>query len=180
VKRARIIVYLPNALSASRFALAAAWITFAASGVAARVPYVVLVLAAWATDFLDGYLARRFEAASSVGRWLDAFADVAFVLAALGAEAALGAIPYYIPVLIGASFSQYAIDSLLITSVERGLIRSRLGHLGGMINYALVIALAVTPPPSAIGNFVRDLCPLIAVFYIAAIAERGWLLYRSH
>lgn len=139
---------------------------------------MALVFAAWATDYLDGNLARRFNVASGFGRWLDSLADVTFVLAALISEAALRAIPLYIPILISASFTQYALDSTLLARSGGGPIRSRLGHLGGMINYALVIALAFAKPHRAVGRFGRRLCPLIALFYVAAIGERAWLLYR--
>jgi phosphatidylglycerophosphate synthase len=172
------LAWIPNALSATRFALAAAWIALAAAGVSIRLPYVSLVFAAWATDYLDGNLARRFDVASGFGRWLDSVADVTFVLAALLSEAALRTIPFYIPILIAISFTQYAVDSALIARAGGGPIRSRLGHLGGMINYALVIVFAFSKPHRAAGRFVRKICPLIALFYIAAIAERAWLLYR--
>ena len=90
-----------------------------------------------------------------------------------------GAIPLYIPLLIALSFSQYVIDSVVIGQPAAGPIRSRLGHWGGIINYALVITLAVAPPPAFPGALVRDLAPLLALFYIAAISERAWLFYRS-
>ena len=90
-----------------------------------------------------------------------------------------GAIPYYIPILIALSFSQYAIDSVLIGERAGGPRKSRLGHWGGIINYALVITLAIAPPPMFPGAIVRALAPLIALFYISAIAERAWLFYRA-
>jgi hypothetical protein len=104
--------------------------------------------------------------AGGVGRWLDAIADIAFVLTALTCEAFARTIPFYIPMLIAISFSQYAIDSMLLSGAP---IRSRLGHFGGIINYALVIVLSVAP--WAVG-VVRAICPLLAIFYLCAIAER--------
>jgi hypothetical protein len=104
---------------------------------------------------------------------------VTFVLAALLCEAAAGAIPFYIPILVALSFSQYAIDSMLIAAPATGPIKSRLGHWGGIINYALVITLAIAPPPALPGAIVGPLAPLIALFYVAAISERAWLFYRS-
>jgi phosphatidylglycerophosphate synthase len=104
-----------------------------------------------------------------VGRWLDSLADIIFVLTALSCEAWAGAIPFYIPILIAMSFSQYAIDSMLLSGAP---IKSRLGHFGGVINFALVIALGLAPPPLLPGVIVRALCPLLAIFYLAAIAER--------
>jgi phosphatidylglycerophosphate synthase len=173
-----MLAQIPNGLSALRFALAAIWIELAAHGHQGRLAFAIIAIVAAGSDFIDGRVARRLGVASGSGRWLDGIADVTFVLAALFCEAAAGAIAFYIPILIALSFSQYAIDSLLIGQPATGPIRSRLGHWGGIINYALVITLAIAPPPALPGAMVRALAPLIALFYIAAISERAWLYYR--
>ena len=82
----------------------------------------------------------------------------------------------YIPVLIAASFTQYAIDSVVLrgSSVP---VKSRVGHWGGILNYAIVVGLGIAPPPRPLGTLVRATSPLIAIFYAAAIFERV-LAYR--
>jgi len=174
-----MLAQIPNGLSALRVALAAVWIELAAHGHQGRLAFAIVAIVAAGSDFVDGRVARRLGVASGSGRWLDGIADVTFVLAALFCEAVGGAIPFYIPILIAASFSQYAVDSVLIGQPATGPIKSRLGHWGGIINYALVITLAIAPPPMIPGAVVRDLAPLIALFYIAAISERAWLFYRG-
>lgn len=159
--------------------LGAIWVELAAHGHQGRTPYATIAIVAAASDFIDGRIARRLGIASGSGRWLDAVADVTFVLAAILCAASAGDIPFYIPILIVISFSQYVIDSIAIGRGAAGPIKSRLGHWGGIINYALVIALAFAPPPARAGAIVRDLAPLIALFYVAAISERGWLFYRG-
>ncbi len=93
-----------------------------------------------------------------VGRWLDSIADIVFVLTALICEASIGAIPFYIPALIALSFSQYAIDSMLLSGAP---IKSRLGHFGGIINFALVIVLSLAPPPELPGAIVARALPCV-------------------
>jgi phosphatidylglycerophosphate synthase len=110
-----------------------------------------------------------------VGRWLDSIADIVFILTALTCEAAAGAIPFYIPLLIALSFSQYAIDSKLLSGAP---IKSRLGHFGGIINFALVIVLGLAAPPAWPGVMLQAICPLLAIFYIAAICERAVGYFR--
>ncbi len=144
-----------------------------------RVAFAIIALLAAGSDFIDGRIARRLGTVSGSGRWLDGVADVTFVLAAISCAAVAGAIPFYIPILIAISFSQYVIDSVAIQRGASGPIKSRLGHWGGIINYAIVITLAFAPPPSTPGAIVRDFAPLIALFYVAAISERAWLFYRS-
>jgi phosphatidylglycerophosphate synthase len=170
---------IPNALSSLRFVLAALWVHLAAHGHQGRTAFATIAIVAAGSDFIDGRIARRLGIASGSGRWLDAIADVTFVLAAILCAASAGAIPFYIPILIAISFSQYVIDSVAIGPRAAGPIKSRLGHWGGIINYALVIALAFAPPPARAAAIVRDLAPLIALFYFAAISERAWLFYRG-
>lgn len=172
-----ILAQIPNGLSALRFALAAIWIELAAHGHQGQLAFAIVALVAAGSDFIDGRIARRLGVASGSGRWLDGIADVTFVLAALFCAANAGAIPLYIPILIALSFSQYALDSIVIGARASGPIRSRLGHWGGIINYALVITLAIAPPPAFPGAVARGLAPLIALFYVAAISERAWLYY---
>jgi phosphatidylglycerophosphate synthase len=174
-----MLAQVPNGLSAIRFGLAAVWIEVASRGDEGRWAFAILAIVAAGSDFIDGRIARRLGVASGRGRWIDGIADVTFVLAALLCEAAAGAIPFYIPILIALSFSQYAIDSMLIAAPATGPIKSRLGHWGGIINYAIVITLAIAPPPAFPGAIVRGLAPLIALFYVAAISERAWLFYLA-
>jgi phosphatidylglycerophosphate synthase len=165
-----------NLLSASRFVLAGLW--FAAFMSGDRRPEILapIALAGAISDFTDGRVARRMNSADGFGQWLDSLADIVFVLTALACEAYAGTIPFYIPILIAASFTQYVVDSLMISRASI-LIKSRLGHWGGVINFALVIALAFAPPPRSPGMLIRSASPLIAIFYLAAISERT-LSYR--
>ena len=129
-----------------------------------------------ASDLLDGAIARRTHSASQLGRWLDNLADIVFILLALSCEAYIGALPVYLPVLVGASFAQYAIDSILISG-STVPVKSRLGHYGGICNYIIVIVLAWVPPPRLPGALLRGFAPIIALFYMAAMGERI-LAYR--
>ena len=68
---------LPNVLSLSRLVLA---VLFVPAGHAARI---VLICFAAATDFLDGWLARRMHTATRSGAIVDPIADRIFVLVAI-------------------------------------------------------------------------------------------------
>jgi phosphatidylglycerophosphate synthase len=170
-RRGAVCKQLANLLSASRFVLGAVWLTAFLYG--CRRPEILgsIVLGAAISDFVDGRVARQMGCADGFGRWLDSLADVVFVLTVLTCEARAGAIPSYIPALIAVSFAQYAIDSVVISDSSTP-VKSRLGHWGGVINFALVLLLAFAPPPLWPGMLVREASPLIAVFYLAAIVER--------
>ncbi|HWJ41640.1 MAG TPA: CDP-alcohol phosphatidyltransferase family protein, partial [Candidatus Limnocylindrales bacterium] len=119
-----MLAQIPNGLSALRFALAAIWIELAARGHQGRIAFAIVAIVAAGSDFIDGRVARRLGVASGRGRWIDGIADVTFVLAALFCEATVGGLPFYIPILIALSFSQYAIDSVLIGQPATGPIKS--------------------------------------------------------
>ncbi|HKN00653.1 MAG TPA: CDP-alcohol phosphatidyltransferase family protein [Candidatus Binataceae bacterium] len=168
---------MPNALTISRFAFAAAWVTLALMAPGERRVFAIFAMLAATTDFVDGRIARRLGVARESGGWLDSIADVTFVLAALGCYARAGALPLYIPVLIAFSFAQYAFDSLWMYRAGRP-VRSRLGHWGGIINYALVLALAFTKSGSTARTYLDGMVPVVGLFYVAAIIERA-LAYRT-
>ncbi len=69
---------LPNLISLSRLGLAVAFVV--SKGPDARI---VILLVAGATDFLDGYLARRRGSASKWGALIDPIADRFFVFTAV-------------------------------------------------------------------------------------------------
>ena len=75
----RALGRLPNLLSVSRLVLAAGFVV--TTGPQTRVS---LIGVAAATDFLDGWLARRVHATSRWGALLDPLADRVFVLTVVG------------------------------------------------------------------------------------------------
>ena len=76
--------HLPNALTGLRIALVPAVCALVLVDTApTRMAAVVLFILASATDWLDGYAARRLGAVSDVGRMLDPIADKLLVVAVL-------------------------------------------------------------------------------------------------
>lgn len=69
---------LPNLISLSRLGLAAAFVLLAGP-----VPRLLIIAAAGASDFLDGYVARRGGSTSKWGALIDPVADRFFVFAAV-------------------------------------------------------------------------------------------------
>jgi phosphatidylglycerophosphate synthase len=161
-----------NAVSATRFILACTWVVVFLGDRSQPGILLAIALGGAVSDFLDGRIARWMDSAGGFGRWLDSAADIVFILTVLSCETYAGVIPVYLPALVAASFAQYVVDSLLIrgSSVP---VKSRLGHWAGIFNYIIVIVLAWAPPPRLAGRLLRDLAPMIGLFYLAAICERA-------
>ncbi len=115
-----------------------------AYGVAALLLFGLIA----ASDMLDGWLARRRHQESAFGRVLDHLCDVGFILAALSMFAWQGWVPWWLPAAIAWAFGLYATRSWWLTAGTTGaigptLIGSRLGHLGGILNYGAVGLVAL-------------------------------------
>jgi phosphatidylglycerophosphate synthase len=129
-----------------------------------------------ASDFADGRLARRAGAVRSAGRVLDHGADIFFLLSALTSYVLLGVAPWWVPAAMAASFAAYVLDAYRPSS-HPSLGPSRLGHYGGVLNYALVGVLVYNESTG-----LRLLPPwlltiafgLVPLYSAAAIVERRW------
>ena len=112
------------------------------------IAWVVFVLAA-ATDALDGYLARRWEAVSSFGKLADPLADKALVLAALVMLAVGGETPWW---------------PLIVVAVrEAGVTIGR-----------LAVARDVVIPASA-GGKLKTALQVLAIFMLLLPVQAAWV-----
>ena len=120
-------------------AFAFAW-TLAGGG---WTPVAVFALAA-ASDYADGPIARRAAGLAWYGVLLDSGADVAFVVAATGAGAALGRVSWLVPAAILAAAVPYLVATWRGGRASGTPARgsSRVGHAAGVCNYALAGVLA--------------------------------------
>ena len=131
-----------------------------------------------ATDFADGWVARRFDEATPLGGAVDHAVDAAFVATGAFALACTGALPMLLAPLIVLAFLQYALDSRVLS--ERGLRPSALGRWNGIAYYVIVavpimretLGLAWPPP-----GLVTALGWALVATTLLSMAERlRWLL----
>jgi len=163
---------LPNAVSMSRLVLAAGF-------VALREPAsrVVLLAVASATDFLDGWLARRRQATTRSGALIDPIADRLFVFAALCAYLFEGAIS------VGAFFTLLSRDiaTLIGFIVARSVpwlraVEFRARWLGKLVTVLQLLTLtAVLVAPSVVSPLVL----VVGAVSVASIADYTLTLWRE-
>jgi CDP-diacylglycerol--glycerol-3-phosphate 3-phosphatidyltransferase len=163
---------LPNLLSFSRLLLAAGFVAAGEPG--ARVG---LIGAAAATDFLDGWLARRVHATSRWGALLDPIADRVFVLTAVATLLFTGALStgaYFILIMRDLAT---AVGFLVARAIPRlRPIQFKARVLGKVVTVLQLLALAavLAHPPA-----LRPLLGAVAASSVLAIADYTLALWRA-
>lgn len=162
-----------NALTAVRL-LAAPALALAVCAGESRGAAAVLLLAI-ASDFADGWVARRYGEVSHLGGLIDHAADALFVTTGSAALAAVGVLPPLLSPLIALAFLQYAVDSG--ASHRRPLRASWLGRWNGIAYYVIVAVPIVRdglslawPSPTLL----RDLAWLLILSTFASMLDRLW------
>jgi len=163
---------LPNLISLSRLLLAAAFI--AASNPDVRI---VLVMIALATDYLDGWLARRARSMTRTGALLDPFADRVFVLVGVSVflfEGTISTLEYFIMISRDLMTAIGFLVARAMPSLRRVAFQARFpGKLVTVLQLASFIAILIKPSSAT---------PLIWVVAIAslwAIVDYTWALHRA-
>jgi phosphatidylglycerophosphate synthase len=171
MSRERLLT-LPNAVSMSRLVLAAAFIAMREP--AARV---TLLVAASATDFLDGWLARRRQATTRSGALIDPIADRFFVFTAVCTfllEGAISTAAYF--TLLSRDIAT-AIGYLVARSIpwlRAVAFRARLlGKLVTVLQLLTLIAVLVAPA------VVPWLVIVVGAASAASIADYTLTLWRE-
>ncbi len=90
---------LPNLISVTRILLLGVfcWLLF---GPNLRIAATVVLMVVGVTDFLDGFLARRFHQVSTLGKVLDPLADRVVLVTGVLAITVYGAVPAWLAALV--------------------------------------------------------------------------------
>jgi len=93
------VLTLPNAISLARILLLGlfCWLLI---GPDRRIAATVVLMVVGVTDFLDGYLARRFHQVSTLGKVLDPLADRLVLVTSVLAITVYGAVPVWLAVVV--------------------------------------------------------------------------------
>jgi CDP-diacylglycerol--glycerol-3-phosphate 3-phosphatidyltransferase len=133
---------VPNALTALRLLAVPGllWLLVTDDGADGLLRWWALLvfLLASATDFLDGYLARRWRVVSVFGKLADPIADKALILAALAALSVIDSVPWW--PLIVLAVREVAVTFGRFAVIDRGVIAA---SSGGKVKTTVQIA-AVT------------------------------------
>lgn len=120
---------LPNVLTSARLLAVpvVVWMLLADDGAGGQLRWWALFvfLVAAATDYLDGYLARRWSVVSPFGQLADPIADKALVLVTLGAIVVVDGVPWWpLAILVvrelGVTVGRLAVAKDVVIAASRG------------------------------------------------------------
>lgn len=128
---------LPNILSFIRLLAVGVfgWLILAGHDLAA----VILLAASGATDWLDGFLARRLKQRTELGAKLDPVADRLYILMAIIALSVRGIMPWWLLVIL---LARDVMLLLLVPSLRRsGVVALDVNFVGKAATMCLLLAL---------------------------------------
>jgi CDP-diacylglycerol--glycerol-3-phosphate 3-phosphatidyltransferase len=111
----------PNAITLTRIAMIPVflWFTFHESRVDSFVAAIVYAVTG-ATDFLDGYVARKKNLVTVIGKFLDPLADKLIVMAALVMLVHLGRVQAWVVIVIMAR--EFIVTGLRTIAMSEGIV----------------------------------------------------------
>jgi CDP-diacylglycerol---glycerol-3-phosphate 3-phosphatidyltransferase len=143
----REVFNLPNTITMLRIGVIPALFCLLFSpGPVMSLVIAILFIAAALTDLLDGYIARRFEIVTTMGKFLDPIADKLIVNTAMILMIPIGRIPAWIVAII--IIRDFAVDGIRNIASSEGMIiqASPLGKRKTLCQIFAVSALMIHYP----------------------------------
>jgi cardiolipin synthase len=163
---------LPNLVSISRLALAAAFVVFAQPDVR-----IVIVMVALATDYLDGWIARRHGPMTRIGALVDPFADRVFALVVVSVflfEGSLTTIGYFIMISRDLMTAIGFLTARVMPSLRAVAFQARFpGKLVTVLQLATFFAVLLRPESAT------PMLLVVAVTSLWAIVDYIWFLHKA-
>jgi len=128
----------------------------------------IFVLAAF-TDFLDGYIARKFKLVTNFGKYMDPLADKLLVCAALVAMVAFEDIhlPAWVAILIISR--EFIITGFRTIAADRNIVLAA-GFWGKLKTFTQMVMIVIILPSLDLTHELRFYESLCKVLYIVASA----------
>ncbi len=174
--------HLPNLICVVRLLLV--WPIVRALHAGADLTALVVFIAAAVSDGLDGYLAKRFDWTSELGKFLDPLADKLLLVAVFIECAWLGLVPWWLTAAVVGRDVMIGLGALIFW-LWFGPLRGRPTALSkvntaAQLLYVMLVLLhgaAGVPPPE-----ILDACALLTlattvlsgVHYILTFTRRAW------
>jgi len=148
---------LPNAITIVRILCAPVflWMLLADAGADGPLRWwaAVLFIVAIATDGIDGYLARRYEIVTDLGKLLDPIADKVLTGLAFVGLSILGELPWWVTILVLIREIGITVHRLIVASTHV-VAAAWMGKLKTMAQ-AVALSLALLPLWTIVGDWIH-------------------------
>lgn len=156
--------HIPNILSCIRIALVFVFIYFFVKQ--SYLACLIIYVSAFATDVLDGFLARRFNWISNFGKLVDPLADKLMLLTALACLVAVRKFPIYLLAVIVIKELLMIIGGYILLKKKKVTVYA---DIWGKAATALFVAsVTLTLVNLAFGEFIPSW--ILTVLFVLAIA----------
>jgi cardiolipin synthase len=161
------VLTVPNALSGLRLVLLAVFgvLLFVDD---LRVLAALVLGLAGVTDFLDGYVARRFHQVSVLGKILDPTVDRIVLTMSIVSIVAYGAVPVWLAVLVIAREAFVSVMAIVLASM--GARRIEVLWVGKAGTFGLMVCLPLFLGGHGPGTWARVLTDVTWVLIVPALA----------
>ena len=160
---------LPNAITIARILCAPVflWLLLSDGGTdgGLRGAAALLVVVAIATDGIDGYLARKYEVVTDLGKILDPIADKVITGCAFVGLSILGELPWWVTIIVLVREIGITVYRFIVIS-DHVLAAAWMGKLK-TVAQAVAITLAIAPLWTVLGGWVSWF--VVATMWIAVI-----------
>jgi cardiolipin synthase len=170
------VVNIPNLLSFLRIALVPVFLWFLLDEF--FLAAIVVLAVAGLTDFLDGYLARKLNQTTKLGKMLDPVADRLYIFATLLALSATGYVPWWLAGLV------ILRDVLMLVSLP---VLASVGYRSLPVHYlgkASTFALLYSFPLLLMGKIFTEaafiITPIAWAFALWGVALYWWSGFVYH
>jgi len=167
------IVTLPNAISLLRLACAPVFVWLLVDD--RLLPAAGLLAVLGASDWVDGWIARRFDQGSELGKVLDPVADRVLLLTGAIALLVQGSVPVAVGVLVLAR--EFAISVAVLALAAAGARRIDVQWVGKAGTLALMFALPLYLWADAIHGAAHDV--VLVAAWCMAISGLGLSYYAA-
>ncbi len=157
---------LPNILTGFRFILIGVFYYFfqvQANPLAGAIVYLIASI----TDFLDGYLARKWNQITNFGKLMDPLADKLLLIVALYCLAIDGFLPWFILIFVLAKEVTMIIAATILYKKNVVVYSKTSGKIATFLFSAAVILMVVSSIPGVDIPVLYDIA--MALFYVAIV-----------
>lgn len=131
------VLTFPNLITTARL-LCIPWFLYLLFGKEDRAQAAILLAVLGTTDWVDGYVARRFDQVTELGKILDPAADRLLFIVGIGGMIIDGAVPWWFSILV--VFREVVLGAALVILTMFGMKRFDVTFLGKTATCFLMVA----------------------------------------